>query len=57
MRAGQHKLDPDLGWDKRFAIDVTGKLLPGQPNTIAVRIHNLSLAGGLWKSVKLAVER
>lgn len=57
MRAGQHKLDPDLGWDKRFAIDVTGKLLPGQPNTIAVRIQNLSLAGGLWKSVKLAVER
>jgi len=54
---GETKLPPDLGWDKRFEMDVTGVLRPGLTNTVVVRVHNLSLAGGLWKSVKLAVKR
>jgi hypothetical protein len=57
VKAGVHDEPPDFGWDKRFAIDVTGKLKPGEANTIAVKVGNSSLAGGIWKSVKLAVEK
>jgi hypothetical protein len=53
--AGRHEEDPDYGWDKRFPIDVTGKLMPGRSNTIAARVHNAGLAGGIWKHVRLAV--
>jgi hypothetical protein len=56
-KVGGHNEPPDLGWDKRFAVDVTGALKPGQPNTIAVRVRNDALAGGIWKSVKLAVAK
>lgn len=54
---GKHEEEPDYGWDKRFPVDVTGKLLPGQPNNIVVRVHNGALAGGIWKAVKLAVSK
>jgi len=57
VKAGSHQEPPDIGWDKRFAIEVTGRLRPGEPNTIAVKVGNNSLAGGIWKSVKLAVAR
>ncbi|MCC6445153.1 MAG: beta galactosidase jelly roll domain-containing protein [Armatimonadetes bacterium] len=57
VRAGQHMEPPDIGWDQKFPIDVTGKLKPGQHNTIAVKVGNGSLAGGIWKSVKLAIEK
>jgi hypothetical protein len=57
VRAGAHTEAPDVGWDKRFSIDVTGKLRLAEPNTIAVKVSNTTLAGGIWKSVKLAVER
>jgi beta-glucuronidase len=57
VKAGAHDEPPDFGWDKRFAIDVTGKLKLGELNTVAVKVGNSSLAGGIWKSVKLAVER
>jgi beta-galactosidase/beta-glucuronidase len=53
--AGKHHEAPDLGWDKRFPVDVTDLLQPAQPNTIAVKVKNTSLAGGIWKSVRLAV--
>ena len=56
-RVGETRLPPDLGWDKRFEMDVTDTLRPGRENTIAVRVHNAGLAGGLWKPVKLAVKR
>ena len=55
--AGGHYEHPDLGWDKRFGIDVTGKLEPGKVNTIAVRVGNDLFAGGIWKSIKLAVSK
>lgn len=57
VRAGAHREPPDIGWDKRFAVDVTGKLKLGQTNTIAVKVGNSTLAGGIWKSVRLAVEK
>jgi hypothetical protein len=55
MKAGEHVEDPDQGWDKPFPIKVTGLLKPGGPNTIVVRVGNEALAGGIWKSVKLAI--
>lgn len=55
--AGSHDEGADYGWDKRFAIDVTGKLLPGQKNTVTVLVGNSGLAGGLWKNIKLAVSK
>ena len=54
---GEHDIGADIGWDKRFPIDVTGAIKPGEMNTIAVRVHNTTLAGGLWKSIKLAMEK
>lgn len=57
VKAGEHVEDADLGWDKRFPIKVTGLLKPGEPNAIVVRVGNEALAGGIWKSVKLAVEK
>lgn len=57
VAAGGHREHPNLGWEKRFPIDVTGKLEPGAVNTIAVRVGNGLFAGGIWKSVKLAVSK
>jgi len=57
VKVGEHDIGPDVGWDKRFPIEVTAVLRPGRPNEIAVRVHNSTLAGGLWKSIKLAVEK
>ena len=55
VKAGEHDIGGDQGWDKRFPIKVTGLLKPGARNTIVVRVGNEALAGGIWKSVKLAV--
>jgi len=57
QKAGEHVEDPDQGWDKRFPIKVTGLLKPSASNTIVVRVGNEALAGGIWKSVKLAVSK
>jgi hypothetical protein len=43
VKAGEHDIGGDLGWDKPFPIKVTGLLKPGEKNTI------------MWKSEKLAV--
>jgi hypothetical protein len=56
-KVGGHNEPPDIGWDKPFTVDVTSALRPGQPNTIAVRVDNAALAGGIWKPVKLAIAR
>ena len=55
--AGKHDEGADLGGDKRFSIDVTGKVKPCERNVIVVRVGNTALAGGLWKSVRLAVSK
>ena len=57
IKAGVHQEPPEIGWNQPFAIDVTGKLKPGARNTIAVLVGNEALAGGIWKSVKLAVTK
>lgn len=57
LRAGGHHEPADVGWEKRFPIDVTGKLKVGATNTVAVKVGNEVLAGGIWKSVKLAATK
>ena len=51
-QAGEHALGPE-GWNSAFDLDVTGRLVPGRRNTVAVRVHNSAGVGGIWKSVKL----
>lgn len=57
VKVGSHEEPPDIGWDERFSIEVTGKIRPGELNTIAVKVNNSALAGGIWKSVKLAIAK
>ncbi len=57
VEVGEHDIGGDAGWDKRFPIDVSGVLKPGETNVIAVLVGNAGLAGGIWKSVKLAVAK
>lgn len=48
-----HYPDNVDGWDRSFAIDVTGKLKPGQPNALAVRVLNRTASGGIYGKVAL----
>jgi len=50
--AGAHDIGPE-GWDKRFAIDITGAAIPGQKDLIVVRVIDSDRMGGLWKPVKV----
>jgi len=56
-KVGGHHEPPDIGWTQRFAVPVTGRLRLGEPNTIVVKVGNSTLAGGIWKSVKLAIAK
>ena len=49
--------DPDKTWDKPFLLEVTGKLKSQTEHLLAIRVHNTTLAGGIWKSVSLMVEK
>gem|GEM_PF-1711788 len=53
--AGDYDRDPNEGWDKPFAIDMTGKLRPGATQHLALRVNNIGAAGGVWKPVTLRV--
>jgi hypothetical protein len=44
------------GWKDRFEFDVTGKVRPGE-NMVAVRVLDRTGPGGIWKRVKLMVEK
>ena len=57
VEVGRHDGPPKTGWCERFAVDVTGKIAFGKPNIIVVKVHNSTMAGGIWKPVKLAVAR
>lgn len=54
---GVHDIDPDVGYQERFLIDVTPALRPGQRNLIAVRVRNTIGVGGIWRGVKLVLRR
>ena len=49
--AGDFNIGTD-GWDKPFAIDVTGRLRSGS-NHVAFRVNNTAAAGGVWKPVSV----
>ena len=45
-------------WKERFLVDVTDHLRQGDTNLVAVRVLDLGpCGGGIWKPVKLIVER
>jgi len=48
---GEYNRGPE-GWDKPFAMDVTGKLGPGRHH-FAFRVHNSAFAGGVHKPVRV----
>ncbi len=50
--AGQHDIGPE-GWDKPFALDITGDVRWGERNRIAVRVEDSAQAGGIWKPVRI----
>ncbi len=43
----------DLAWCTPFTFEVTGKIRPGQVNTLAVQVVAASTLGGVWKPVWL----
>ena len=49
---GDYDREPAEGWDKPFAIDVTGKLTAGTHH-LALRVYNMVGAGGVWKPVSI----
>jgi len=49
--AGEHNIGPE-GWDKPFALDVSGKLTAGKHH-LAMRVYNSAAAGGVWKPVSI----
>lgn len=54
--AGAHDVG-EAGWDQRFRIEVTDLIRPGSQNLITVRVYGGILYGGIWKSVKLVMEK
>ena len=54
-QVGEHN-EGEVGWDKRFSIDVTGKLRAGS-NQLTVRVLDRTGPGGIWKSIKLLASR
>ena len=50
--AGDYDREPDDGWNKPFALDVTGKLTTGRHH-LAMRVNNSGGAGGVWKPVSV----
>ncbi len=50
--AGDYDRTPGDGWDKPFAVDVTGKLTAGKHH-LALRAYNASAAGGVWKPISV----
>ena len=53
---GSHEKGSD-GWDDRFLIPLKQRLIPGKPNTIAVRVSNTMLSGGIWQPVRLIARK
>jgi hypothetical protein len=46
----------ELGWDKRFTLDTTGKLRSGD-NQLTIRVCDRSGPGGLWRPIKIFVAK
>ena len=44
-------------WDQPVKVDITGKFHEGRPNHLVVRVNNTALGGGIWKPVRVLVEK
>lgn len=51
-KAGESTAGPSA-WNSAFEIDITDWVRAGEPNELAVRVHNKVGPGGIWKSVKI----
>lgn len=51
---GDHDLGLD-GWNLPFSLDVTKLLKWGDDNQLTVRVHDSTMAGGIWKPITLEV--
>ena len=51
-----HDKDPSF-WDKPFALEITGRVQGGTTQQLAIRVHNVARAGGIWKPVSLVVQK
>ena len=51
---GDHDLGPE-GWNVPFSLDVTKILKWGEDNQLTVRVHDSTMAGGIWKPITLEI--
>ena len=49
------RLPPEQIWNTPFMFEVTGRLLPGESNLLAVRVYNSAAMGGVWRPIYLLV--
>ena len=54
--AGEHDIG-GTGWDKRFFLDITKHIRPGEKHLIAVKVIDSMMAGGIWKPIKVVVPK
>ena len=48
---------PHITWSKPFLLDVTGSLQSGGDHLLAIRVHNYSGDGGLYKPLSIMAEK
>ncbi len=56
-RIGDNLTAGTIMWDQPVSAEITGKLKDGQANHIVVRVNNTANAGGIWKPVRILVEK
>lgn len=56
-KIGSHCEGRKDGWDKPFALDVTGRLKLDGENLLAVKVLNREAAGGIWRPVRIVTEK
>ena len=49
--------EPGKTWNQPVLLEVTGTLSSGQEHLLAVRVGNSAGAGGIWKPVRLMIEK
>jgi hypothetical protein len=49
--------DPDNTWKEPVMFNVTNHLKSGQEHLLAVKVHNILAAGGIWQPVSVMVEK
>ena len=52
-----HDKLPTETWNKPFALDITDAVKSGGTYQITIRVNDVSRLGGIWKPVKIIVEK